>query len=105
MWVRRNAIDALGVYGSQAQGALSGLKMAMLVDSSSRVRHNAALTIARIGLAAEGLVPALQKSLNDESPCVRSNAALALKQIGTPEAKQILSTVPELTGGGRYASK
>jgi len=103
-WVRRNAIDALGTYGPMAEEVLPGLKTAMLGDSFERARHNAALTIAKVGSAAEETVSALGEALSDENLYVGLNAVLALKQIDAPEAREILDTVPELTGGGRYAS-
>ena len=104
-WVRRNAIDGLGTYGSSAKAVLPGLAAAMLDDSNGRVRHNAALAIARMGSAAEGVVQALGQALEAETPYVGLNAVLALKQIDISEAREILDTVPELTGGGRYASQ
>ena len=54
------------------------------------MRFTGALSLARLGSAAAGAVPALQGALKDENRYVRANAVDALNHIGTPEAQQVL---------------
>ena len=54
-----------------------------LSDADSRVRHNAALTLAKLGPAASAAVPALRRTTADAEPYTRANAAVALERIGT----------------------
>jgi HEAT repeat protein len=51
-------------------------------DNSQVVRHNAALSLAKIGPDAESARAAMTKSLENESIYVRGNARLALARIG-----------------------
>ena len=103
MWVRRNAVEALGVFGPAAEPAVPRLGAALSEDPSDRVRHNAALAMARIGSSADDAMSALRRALDDENPYVKANSILALEQVDTTEARRVLEAVPAFTGGGRYA--
>ena len=46
------------------------------------MRHNAALTLARLGPAAAAAIPALRRATADAEPYTRTNAAVALERIG-----------------------
>ena len=52
-------------------------------DNCDYVRHNAALSLAKIGPGAEAAYPALNLTLDDENIYVRENARLALARIKT----------------------
>ena len=75
-WVRRNAAEALGVIAGPE--AVPILARNLVNDRSDFVRHNAALSLAKIGKEAGAARAALEKALGDESLYVRSNARLAL---------------------------
>ena len=79
-WVRRNATEALGNIASPE--AVPQLARLLLDDSCHVVRHNAALSLAKIGPEAERAHPSLENALTDESLYVRGNARLALARIG-----------------------
>ena len=53
-----------------------------LQDSESWIRHNAALSLAKIGPSAAEAVPALRKNIDDEDRYARANATMALERIG-----------------------
>lgn len=82
VWVRRNAVEALGYLGPAAAAAAVPALSGCLSDADSRVRHNAALTLARLGTAAAGAAPALRRAARDEERYTRANAAVALQRIG-----------------------
>lgn len=63
-------------------------------------RARAAVSISRIGPAAEEAVPALVAALKDHDPAVKAAAAHALGKIG-PAAK---SALPELTALAKHAA-
>ena len=74
-WVRRNAAEALGNIASpEAVNALASL---LTIDSCSFVRHNAALSLAKIGAESRNAIPALERALQDDNLYVRENARLA----------------------------
>ncbi len=75
-WVRRNAAEALGVIAGPE--AVPILARNLVNDRSDFVRHNAALSLAKIGKEAGAARAALEKALGDENLYVRSNARLAL---------------------------
>lgn len=75
-WVRRNAAEALGVIA--APESVPALASSLTEDRCDFVRHNAALSLAKIGKEAGAARAALQKSLGDENLYVRGNARLAL---------------------------
>ena len=79
-WVRRNATEALGNIASPE--AVPRLARLLTDDSCNFVRHNAALSFAKIGVEAELALPALEQALGDENLYVRQNARLALARIG-----------------------
>ena len=79
-WVRRNATEALGNIASPE--AVPRLARLLTDDSCHVVRHNAALSLAKIGPEAERAHPSLENALTDESLYVRGNARLALARIG-----------------------
>ena len=79
-WVRRNATEALGNIASPE--AVPRLARLLTDDSCHFVRHNAALSLAKIGPGAKAAYPALKIALDDEKLYVRENARLALARIG-----------------------
>lgn len=80
-WVRRNAAEALGNIGSSE--AVPQLARLLVNDRCHFVRHNAALSLAKIGPEASGAVSALQMAQQDTNLYVRENARLALARIHT----------------------
>ena len=78
-WVRRNATEALG--NIALPEAVPRLARLLTDDNSQVVRHNAALSLAKIGPDAERAHAALTKALVDESLYLRGNARLALARI------------------------
>ena len=76
VWVRRNAVEALGVIA--AAEAVPRLARLLTNDECDNVRHNAALSLAKIGRKANSALPALEMALVDGNPYVRANARLAL---------------------------
>ena len=79
-WVRRNATEALGNIASPE--AVPRLARLLTDDSRHVVRHNAALSLAKIGPDAERALPSLEKALEDENLYVQGNTRLALARIG-----------------------
>ena len=79
-WVRRNAVEALGNIASAE--AVPRLARLLADDNCHSVRHNATLSLAKIGPGAEAAFPALKLALGDENFYVRGNARLALARIG-----------------------
>ena len=79
-WVRRNATEALGNIASPE--AVPRLAHLLTNDSCHVVRHNAALSLAKIGPEAERAHSSLENALTDESLYVRGNVRLALARIG-----------------------
>lgn len=78
-WVRRNAAEALGNIGSAE--SVPQLARLLVKDSCHFVRHNAALSLAKIGRDADAASSSLQKALDDTNLYVRENARLALARI------------------------
>ena len=78
--MRRNAVEALGNIASPE--AVPRLARLLSDDNCDYVRHNAALSLAKIGPGAEAAFPALKLALGDENLYVRGNARLALARIG-----------------------
>ena len=78
-WVRRNAAEALGNIASPV--AVDSLASLLTNDSCSFVRHNAALSLAKIGAESRNAIPALERALQDDNLYVRENARLARAQI------------------------
>ncbi|MEM7031961.1 MAG: HEAT repeat domain-containing protein [Chloroflexota bacterium] len=104
MWVRRNAVEALGIICPNDMTAVAQLCQILQNDEAHRVRHNAALALARIRPNADFAVAALGTALNDENLYVRGNTRLALKRINTVVAHKALANVPELSSGGYHAA-
>ena len=77
-WVRRNAAEALGVIA--APESVPALARSLTKDRCDFVRHNAALSLAKIGREASAARAALEESLGDENLYVRANARLALNR-------------------------
>lgn len=80
---RKQAIEALGEIGSEAQDALPDLSRALL-DPEPRVRIAAAGSLGRIG-PTEKVIPTLIETMADDNREVGLAATEALAQIG-PEA-------------------
>lgn len=78
-WVRRNAAEALGNIASPE--AVTPLARLLAEDNCYFVRHNAALSLAKIGSEAVGALPALERALSDENLYVRENARLAQDRV------------------------
>ncbi len=81
-WVRRNAAEALGNIASPE--AVNSLARVLTEDNCHYVRHNAALSLAKIGPDADRARPALELALEDENLYVRENSRMAHVQIGRP---------------------
>lgn len=64
-----------------------------LYSSSTKVRNDSALAIARCGSKASDAVPRLSELLYDENIGVQSSAAYALRRIDTPAARSILDKI------------
>lgn len=77
-WVRRNAVEALGVIAAPEAAPI--LARSMVDDRSDFVRHSTALSLAKIGKEADAARAALEKALSDENLYVRANARLALSR-------------------------
>ncbi len=91
--VRALAADALGIAGQgvtaageAAAGRAAGELTGPMGDQDAVVRRNAALSLARLGPAAAGAVPALERALDEEDHYVRGYAVQALRRIATPRA-------------------
>ncbi|MDE0311698.1 MAG: HEAT repeat domain-containing protein, partial [Caldilineaceae bacterium] len=78
-WVRRNATEALGNIASPE--AVNPLTSLLTKDSCSFVRHNAALSLAKIGPDSKSAHSALKQALQDDNLYVRENARLARARI------------------------
>ncbi len=78
-WVRRNAVEALGNIASPE--AVRRLSQRLTNDSCHVVRHNAALSLTKIGPDAKAASTSLQAALADSDLYVRENARLALARI------------------------
>jgi len=78
-WVRRNAAEALGNIGSAE--SVPQLARLLVKDSCRFVRHNAALSLAKIGRDAGAASSPLQMALDDTNLYVRENARLALARM------------------------
>ena len=78
-WVRRNAVEALGNIASPE--AVRRLSQRLTNDSCHFVRHNAALSLTKIGPDAKAASTSLQAALADCDLYVRENARLALARI------------------------
>lgn len=62
-----------------------------LVDGDEHVRSHAAEVLCFMGPRAEGAIEALAGALQDAADEVRLSAAMALYEVGTPEARAVLS--------------
>ena len=60
----------------------TGLPVCLADDNCDFVRHNAALSLAKIGPDAERALPSIEKALEDENLYVQGNTRLALARIG-----------------------
>ncbi len=78
-WVRRNAVEALGNIASLE--AVRRLSQLLIDDNCHFVRHNAALSLTKIGPDAKEAASSLQAALIDSDLYVRENARLALARI------------------------
>jgi hypothetical protein len=77
-WVRRNATEALGNLAAEdASMALGG----RLDDESDRVRHNAALSLIKVGKPAEKVLPELRTARDDGNRYVREISRLACDRL------------------------
>ena len=88
--IRRNVVEALGLIQGNTDTSVRALAKALVKDEDKQTRFTAALSLARIGPAAEEAVPALKDALKDNDRYVRGYGVEALKYIGTPEAKSVL---------------
>ena len=88
-WVRRNAIESLGMIGVASDNFVERLGKAV-GDEDYRVRRNAALALSKIGETGVSAIPQLVVMLDDENRYNRFYATLALRRIGTPEAQEVL---------------
>lgn len=77
--VRKVAAEALGKIGPAAQPSVPVLIVTLLTDSFVHARVNAAISLGQIGDTA--CVPALVKSLGDESDSVQIRSAIALAML------------------------
>ena len=78
-WVRRNAVEALGAIS--AAEAVPRLARLLTKDKCDFVRHNAALSLAKIGPESDAARPALEMALGDGNLYVQGNARLALDRL------------------------
>ena len=88
--IRRNVVEALGIIQGNTDTSVHALAKALVKDEDKQTRFTSALSLARIGPAAEEAVPALKDALKDNDRYVRGYGVEALKYIGTPEAKSVL---------------
>ena len=104
MWVRRNALEALGTIGCAGGDVVTGM-LAALQDADHRVRGNAAIALSKIaGPAANEAVPGLLATLLRDQRYVSFYAATALGRIGTRAARDaLLHALPHADGGIGYA--
>lgn len=86
--VRVNAVEALGLLPA-TPASIAALTTA-IADTEEEVRFSAALSLARLGPAADQAVPALSEALHDSNRYVPGYAVEALERIGTPQATRIL---------------
>ncbi len=94
-WVRRHAIEGLGIIGQHVVkendlGEAVQMLIGGLQDDYYWVRDNAARALAKLGVLSEPAIPTLITKLKDENRYVRFHAALALKEIKTPVAQEAL---------------
>ncbi len=88
--IRRNVVESLGIIQGNTDTSVPALARALVRDEDKQTRFTSALSLARIGSAAEEAVPALKDALKDNDRYVRGYGVEALKYIGTPEAKSVL---------------
>ena len=81
---RRQAIRELGSRSGEVERIVVALTET-LRDESSYVRHDAAITLAKFGVAAKPAAPTLSQLLEDRELSVRKAAQAALQKID-PEA-------------------
>ena len=104
MWVRRNALEALGTIGCADGEGLAGM-LAALQDADHRVRRNAAIALSKIaGPAANEAVLGLLETLLRDERYVSFYAATALGRIGTRAARDALvDALPHAADGIGFA--
>jgi len=81
--VRRHAIFALGMLGTDAEDAVPALSAIMVDDPDGKLRGEAALALSKMTPASRAAVPALARALEDKDPLVRMNAVNALFRLRT----------------------
>src|SRR5207248_3132643 len=77
---------ALGAIGPDGAEGVPGLAAILEHDPDPEARHQASLSLAKMGTAARGALPALTVALGDDETLVRVNAVRALLHLG-PEAR------------------
>lgn len=77
-WVRRNAVEALG--NLKAGAAIFALTT-RLHDENDRVRHNAALSLIKIGEPSRGAIPDLERTTDDGNRYVRALSQMAIDRL------------------------
>jgi hypothetical protein len=77
-WVRRNAVEALG--NLKAGDAIFALA-SRLHDENERVRHNAALSLIKIGEPSRMALPDLERATDDGNRYVRALSQMAIDRL------------------------
>ena len=78
--IRRNVVEALGLIQGNTDTSVHALAKALVKDEDKQTRFTSALSLARIGPAAEEAVPsALKDALKDNDRYVRGYGVEALK--------------------------
>lgn len=77
-WVRRNAVEALGVLGDAGDEVTTTLGLA-LADDDYLVGHNAALALRKLGTASDVAIDMLLKASAHAELYRRKNALMALE--------------------------
>jgi HEAT repeat protein len=93
--VRLSAAHALGEHGSKARDAVPALTTALLHDTSSRVRLEAAVAIWRIDRRSVRVLPMLIQALEDRDEVRRWIAADCLGDMGA-EAREAIPALQQL---------
>jgi HEAT repeat protein len=92
---RIQAIQMLAEWGPQAQPALPDLNKIVGSNADFSLRHEAIVCIDHMGSAGKDAVPALTKSLDDQSKIIAYSAAQALGSIG-PAAKTAMPALQKM---------
>jgi HEAT repeat protein len=77
----------------QTPSASAALRTALTRDRDSKVRRNAALSLAKMNVGDQTTIKAFIRQLNDADPAVRQASYDALKRIGKPSIPSLVAAL------------